>query len=170
MAFPLANIFNHISAGGPRSWKVESVTPIPKKALPESVNDIRNISCTQLFSKAYESFVLDWLSGEIKIRTNQYGGVKGSGSEHFLIQLWQQVLQNLEDPRAASLLTLIDYSKAFNRLNYAACLRSLKAKGASTESLRIIASFLTDRKMTVKVGSVFSTLRMSIVEHLKAPY
>ena len=161
LAFPLSNIYNLISQGGawPRLWKVESVTPIPKKAIPESVNDIRNISCTQLFSKTYESFVLDWLSSEIAIRTNQYGGVKGSGSEHFLVQLWQQVLENLEDPRAASLLTSIDYSKAFNRLNYAACLNSLKSKGASSQSLRIIASFLTDRKMTVKVGSSFSSLR-----------
>ena len=161
LAFPLTNIYNHISAGGswPKLWKVESVTPIPKKTIPESLNDVRNISCTQLFSKAYESFVLDWLLQEVQLRTNQYGGVKGSGSEHFLVELWQQVLENLEDPRAASLLTSIDYSKAFNRLNYAACLRSLKAKGASTESLRIIASFLTDRKMTVKVGNSFSTPR-----------
>ena len=95
----------------------------------------------------------------MSIRTNQYGGVKGSGLEHFLVQLWQQVLENLEDPKAASMLTSIDYSKAFHRLNYAACLRSLKAKGASTKSLRIIASFLTDRKMAVKVGGIFSALR-----------
>ena len=158
LAFPLANIYNDISQGGnwPKIWKVESVTPIPKKSIPESVNDIRNISCTQLFSKTYESFVLNWLSSEIELRTNQYGGVKGSGAEHFLVQLWQQVLENLEDPRAASLLTSIDYSKAFNRLNYAACLKSLKTKGASTQTLRIIASFLTDRTMTVKVGGVFS--------------
>ena len=161
LAFPLTDIYNHISSGGnwPKLWKVESVTPIPKKPIPETLNDVRNISCTQLFSKAYESFVLDWLSQEIRLRTNQYGGVKGSGSEHFLVELWQQVLQNIEDPRAASLLTSIDYSKAFNRLNFASCLKSLKAKGASSESLRIIGSFLTDRKMTVKVGNCFSSLR-----------
>ena len=161
LAFPLTNIYNLISEGGswPKLWKVESVTPIPKKTVPEAPNDLRNVSCTQLFSKAYESFVLDWLSTEITLRTNQYGGVKGSGSEHFLVQLWQQVLENLEDPRGASLLTSSDYSKAFNRINYAACLKALKAKGASTESLRIIASFLTDRTMTVKVGAVSSSLR-----------
>ena len=161
LAFPLTNIYNHISSGGnwPKLWKVESVTPIPKKPIPETLNDVRNISCTQLFSKAYESFVLDWLSQEVKLRTNQYGGVKGSGSEHFLVELWQQVLQNIEDPRAASLLMSIDYSKAFDRLNFAACLKSLKAKGASSESLRIKGSFLTDRKMTVKVGNCFSSLR-----------
>ena len=99
-----------------------------------------------LSNETYESFVLEWLASEVTIRTNQYGGIKGSGAEHFLLQLWQQVLENVEDPRAASLLTSIDYSKAFNRLDYRACLTALKSKGASTETLRIIASFLTDRK------------------------
>ena len=161
ISFPLADIYNSISRGGnwPRAWKVESVTAIPKRSLPEGVGDLRNISCTQFFSKTYESFVLEWLASEVTIRTNQYGGIKGSGAEHFLLQLWQQVLENVEDPRAASFLTSIDYSKAFNRLDYKACLTALKSKGASTETLRIIASFLTDRKMTVKVGNVFSTLR-----------
>ena len=161
LAFPLTDIYNAISRGGdwPRAWKVEYVTPIPKKTAPETINDVRNISCTQFFSKAYESFVLDWLATEVTIRTNQYGGVKGSGAEHFLVQLWQQVLENIEDPRASSLLTSIDYSKAFNRLDYESCLIALKSKGASSESLRIIASFLTDRKMTVKVGSAFSSKR-----------
>ena len=161
LAFPLADIYNDISGGGewPKLWKVESVTPIPKKAIPESLNDIRNISCTQLFSKTYESFVLDWLLEEITLRNNQFGGVKGSGAEHFLVQLWQQTLENLEDPRAASVLTSLDYSKAFNRLNYAECLKALKSKGASTESLRLVGTFLTDRKMTVKVGGAYSKLR-----------
>ena len=161
LSFPLANIYNAISSGGswPLSWKVESVTPIPKRTLPESMSDLRNISCTQFVSKIYESLVLEWLTSEVTIRTNQYGGVEGLGAEHFLLQLWQQVLENLEDPRAASLLTSIDYSKTFNRLNYAACLKTLKAKGASTETLRLVASFLKDRKMTVKVGNTFSSLR-----------
>ena len=161
LSFPLTNIFNAVSRGDnwPTSWKVESVTPIPKRTLPESMNDLRNISCTQFFSKTFESFVLEWLASEVTIRTNQYGGVKGVGAEHFPLQLWQQVLENLEDPTAASLLTSIDYSKAFNRLDYKACLLSLKSKGASTETLRTIASFLTNRKMTVKVGAVFSTMR-----------
>ena len=161
ISFPLTDIFNAITHGDnwPKSWKVEYVTPIPKNTCPEGVNDLRNISCTQFFSKTYESFVLDWLASEVTIRTNQYGGVKGSGAEHFLLQLWQQVLENLEDPRAASLLTSIDYSKAFNRLDYAACLKALKSKGASTETLRILASFLTDRTMTVKVGNAFSAMK-----------
>lgn len=158
LALPLTNIFNCIGTTHewPQHWKTEFVTPIPKKTLPENLDDLRNISCTQLLSKTYESFVLDWLTGQVKIRTNQYGGIKGSGSEHFLVDLWQRTLQNLEDPRAGVLFSSIDYSKAFNRLDFPSCLRSLKSKGASQQLINIIASFLTNRQMRVKVGDTLS--------------
>ena len=161
LAAPLANIYNLITVSGewPTIWKTEYVTPIPKKPLPDGPDDLRNISCTQLMSKVYESFVLDWLNSQVKVRTNQFGGMKGSGAEHFLIEMWQQALENLEDPRAATLITSIDYSKAFNRLDFAHCLRALAAKGACRELLAIIGSFLTNRSMMVKVGNTMSTPR-----------
>ena len=161
LAEPLSNIYNCITSTSewPALWKIEYVTPIPKKALPEGPDDLRNISCTQLLSKVYESFVLEWLGSLIDIRTNQFGGIKGSGAEHCLVQLWQQVLENIEDQRASSLLTSIDYSKAFNRLDFAVCLKAMKAKGASAEILKIISSFLTGRVMRVKVGDKLSKPR-----------
>ena len=63
LAAPLTFICNNISttATWPMLWKQEFVTPIPKKNLPTCMNDLRNISCTALFSKVYESFVLGWL-------------------------------------------------------------------------------------------------------------
>ena len=128
------------------------MTPIPKKPVPESVNDLRNISCTALFSKVFESFVLDRLAEQVGMRENQMGGMKGAGSEHYLVQLWQSVLETLEDPRAASVLTSIDYAKAFNHLDFSHCLRALAEKGASSKLISIIASFLTSRIMAVKVG------------------
>ena len=76
-----------------------------------------------------------------------------------MIALWQQVLENIEDSRAGSLLTSIDYSKAFNRLDFDHCIRCLVAKGANDKLVKIVASFLSGRHMRVKVGSVLSTPR-----------
>ena len=162
IACPLASIYNSISTMHiwPSSWKVETVTPIPKKAMPQSADDVRNISCTQLFSKVYESFVLSWLGSSSSLRPNQYGGVRGSGTEHFLVQLWQDILENSDDSRASTLISWIDYSKAFNRLDFARCLSALKAKGVGQELLNIIALFLSGRYMTVKVGDHKSTLKL----------
>ena len=158
LAAPLTHIFNAISETGhwPNQWKTEYVTPIPKVPIPQSPNDLRNISCTMLISKVYESFVLNWLGAQTGLRQNQYGGVKGSGSEHLLVRMWQDVLLALEDARAAVLLTSIDFAKAFNRLDFNHCLRTLRDKGASNGALRVVASFLSDRTMMVKVGSSFS--------------
>ena len=140
-------------------WKTEYVTAIPKKSHPESLNDLRNISCTALFSKVYEGFILARLGDEVGIRENQFGGMKGAGTEHFLVLLWQKILQGLEDQRAAVLLTSIDYSKAFNRLSFPHCISSLAAKGTSSEMLRLIASFLSGRVMKTKLGTLLSTGR-----------
>ena len=46
----------------------------------------------------------------------QYGGVKGCGTDHFLIDTWENILQELEDNRASVNLMSLDYSKAFNRM------------------------------------------------------
>ena len=162
LALPLTHIYNSISLSQswPDTWKTEFVTPIPKSSMPQSPGDLRNISCTQLFSKVYESFILKWLNDQVKLRKNQFGGVKGSGKEHVLVQLWQKMLENIEDPRAGTLLTSIDYSKAFNRLDYNHCIKCLIAKGADSNLVRIEASFLSGRVMKVKVGSSFSTPRL----------
>ena len=162
LAGPLTCIYNTITTTGvwPLSWKQEFVTPIPKKSLPAGLNDLRNISCTALFSKVYESFVLGWLCEQVGMRSNQMGGMKGAGTEHYLVELFQLVLEALEDPRAASIVTSIDYSKAFNRLDFLHCLRALAAKGASTELISIVSSFLTSRTMAVKVGQELSKPRV----------
>ena len=162
LAPPLAHIYNTISSTSswPLAWKQEFVTPIPKKSLPSTVNDLRNISCTALFSKVYESFVLGWLTEQVGMRSNQMGGMRGAGTEHYLVELYQLVLEALEDSRAASVITSIDYSKAFNRLDFLRCLEALASKGASTELIAIVGSFLTSRTMSVKVGQAMSGPRI----------
>ena len=122
-ALPLTDIYNEITRTliWPSCWKLEYVTIIPKKSNPEDLGDLRNISCTLLASKIYESYVLDWLKEEVKMRTNQYGGIRGMGTDHVLVQLWQGILQNLEDYRAGAVVTSVDYSKAFNRMSYQHC-------------------------------------------------
>ena len=161
LAIPLTNIYNSIteSKEWPRCWKKEFVTIIPKKSNPESLADLRNISCTLLASKMYESYVLDWLKSEVSLRSNQYGGVKGLGTDHLLVNLWQQVLENAEDYRSGTVITSVDYSKAFNRMSFQHCLRALAKNGASTPVLELIATFLTDREMSVKVGTMLSRPR-----------
>ena len=160
-AIPLTSIFNEIASTftWPDSWKEESVTVIPKKTRPESFGDLRNISCTKLASKIFESYVLDWTKEKVRLKNNQYGGVKGVGTDHLLVQMWQEVLENAEDYRAGTVITSIDYAKAFNRMSFQHCLKALAKKGATSEHLKLIATFLTRRMMSVRVGEAWSKPR-----------
>ena len=111
LAIPLTDIFNTIVATKvwPAIWKEEYVTVIPKRTLPTEI-DLRNISCTKLSSKIFESYVLEWMLGQVNFKWNQFGGVKGCGVNHLLIHLWQKIGEDLEDCRAGSLITSIDLS------------------------------------------------------------
>ena len=87
------------------------------------------------------------------------GGVKGCGAAHMLVDVWQAICGNLEDYRAASLLVSVDYAKAFNRLDFRCCLEAFARKGASGLLLRLLATFLTNRYMSVRVGNCWSSCR-----------
>ena len=63
------------------------------------------------------------------------------------------ITDHLEDFRAASILTSIDYSKAFNRIKHLPLLESFAAKGAPNFVIRLLAAFLSGRQMTVKLGT-----------------
>ena len=155
---PVTCIYNDIiqTLVWPVAWKREYVTVIPKKPLPDSMADLRNISCTPLLSKIFESYVLARVEEETTLKPNQFGGTKGCSTTHMVIEVLQEICENAEDYRCATVLAAIDYSKAFNRVSYQHCLEAFRKKGASTTIMRLLASFLTNRSMSVKVGNTWS--------------
>ena len=157
----VTEIFNLIPAGGgwPREWKKEYQTVIPKVRAPESYDQLRNLSCTNFLSKILESFVIDSIKAEISMSELQYGGLKGCGTDNFLVELWNNVLEGSEDSDNAVALMSIDFSKAFNRLDHGACLKKLSDKNASNQTLNMIFSFLEERTMCVRSGQSMSSFR-----------
>ena len=161
IAIPLAHIFNRIieDCVWPTKWKLERVKIIPKGSIPESVKDVRNISCTPLFSKVMEFFVLSRLRSCMKLSNAQFGGIKGVSIDHFLIETWHEVLMSLEEGNAAANLLSVDFSKAFNRMDHHACLSALEEAGVDSATLGVVHAFLYDRKMQVHVHDSVSSIR-----------
>ena len=157
----LTPLFNKSFAEGtwPEAWRRETQTVIPKCANPTSFDELRNLSCTNLFSKLMEVFLLERLQSEVSTRSNQYGGTKGSGTNHFLIHTYHQIMSALEDNKNTVSIISIDFSKAFNRMDHGKCIQALSIKGATSEALTMVSAFLRDRTMSVKVGSTLSNLR-----------
>ena len=117
------------------------MTVIPKKQNPASINDLQNISCTMLASKMYELYILEWITKQVKLKNNQFGGVKGRSADHMLITMWQKICTDLEDCRAGSVITSIDYAKAFNRLSRNASVPWPGKERARTSLPSLLASY-----------------------------
>ena len=154
LAVPITKIYNKITESKlwPESWKLEHVTVIPKGPDPQEPAECRNISCTNFLSKVYESFVLQWSREEVVPKLNQYGGEPKASATHLLIEVVNDITLALEDNRSGVVLSAIDFSKAFNRLEHRHCLATFAKKGSSSDILLLLASFLKGRKMTVRIG------------------
>ena len=147
IATPLSVIINRMLHSGvwPDEWKLEYVTPIGKKPYPESEDDLRPISLTPFYSKVAEKFVSGWLLDYIgdKLDIRQYGGLKGSSTTHYIIELVNFILaaQDSAD-QTAVLACLVDFSKAFNRQDHNILITKLCDMGVPGWLLRLIKAFL----------------------------
>ena len=152
LAIPLSFIYNKAIETGtwPNISKKETVTVIPKNSAPSALGELRILSCTPLFSKVLEFFILQNLMSDIKLSSAQHGGIKGISTDHFLIGSWHKILEHLEDANAAANVLSVDFEKAFNRMDHSECLNALSNMGASQYGLRMVRAFLTERFMSVK--------------------
>ena len=158
LAVPLSFIYKrvyHLNSWRAQ-WKNETVTLIPKKNTPEELGDLRNLSCTPFFSKLLESFLLDDLKSTVDLSNNQFGGKKGQGVDHLLIDMWNYIHRSLEDPGTAVGIMAVDFHKAFNRMSHDWCLEALTRLGARSHTVALVNSFLCNRMMQVKVNGTLS--------------
>ena len=164
LAAPVANIFNSITISGeyPRQWIREYATPIPKENPVESEDDLRPISLTADLSKDYENFLMDWLEPYVqrKLDPGQMGGITGCSIIHYLITLFNFILEGLDIndnvPRSV-VVALIDYSKGFNRISHQNLIIRLSDWGVPGWLLRILCSYLSGRTMIVRHKGVSSS-------------
>ena len=96
---------------------------------------------------------------EDRIDPGQFGGLKGHSTAHYLIQLFDFILSSTDSsnfPRAV-LVALIDFSKAFNRINHAKVITRLSDWGVPGWLFRILMSYLTGRSMILRYKGVQSS-------------
>ena len=152
---PVTKIFQNIARSGhwPKAWRVEFGTALQKLANPISEDQLRIISLTPFFSKVFERFVVSWLLHYVgsQMEWGQFGGLKGSSISHYLIHFVNYILfnQDLNIPHAV-LAVLIDFSKAFNRINHNVVITILSEMGVPGWLLKIVIGFLTDREMILR--------------------
>ena len=153
LAEPVSIIVNNILRTGiwPDAWKIEYVKVIEKEKDPKSKDELRNISLTLFLSKLVENIIYDFFI-EIfgnKIDSGQHGGRAGYSVVLYLIKLVDFVMQNLETKKAV-IMTMVDFSKAYNRQCHNRLVTYFNDLGTPSYLLKILASYLTNRKMIVR--------------------
>ena len=153
-AGPVSDIFTAINreVKWPQTWKKEHITVIPKCQKPSTLSECRNISCTAYLSKVLENVLLSKLREELAPDPEQFGGKKGCGAEHLLIELRDKILESLDTGKHAACLLGIDFEKVFNRMEHSTCVSQLQLLGASPGSLGLVRAFLSNRVMTIKLA------------------
>ena len=137
----------------PAQWRTEYGTPIQKIKSPANEDALRIISLTNYFSKQFEHLVIIWLLKYVgsQLDCGQYGGVRGSSISHYLINFINFILfnQDLKIPQAV-VAVMIDFSKAFNRINHNTIITILSRMGVPGWLLKIVIAFLTERELIVR--------------------
>ena len=156
LSFPLSNIFKRFCNSGkyPDIWKMEVVTPAPKKFPTETPNDLRKISGTLNFSKIFEKFLAEVMISDMRPTSDpsQYGNEKGISTQHYLINMIDRVLTCLDTNNTkeayAVIAQLIDWRQAFDRQCPKLGIKSFIANGVRKSIIPVLINY--DRKMKVK--------------------
>ena len=164
LALPLANIINASlnQQRFPKAWKFEWVTPVPKVSSPKVLKDLRKISCTSDFSKICEDFLKEFILEDISenLDVGQFGGQRGTGTDHMIVCLVNRVLQLLDTYRdhTAVIAACIDWAAAFDRQDPTLSIKSFIEIGVRPSLIPILISYLDDRKMQVKFNGELSDI------------
>ena len=121
------------------------------------MDKLRPVSLTPTLAKVAEGFITRWMMGDMEssLDHSQFSKRKGRSTNHYLVQLVQYVHQALQDGQSADFLA-IDYSKAFDRVDVTGPLNKLLDMNVRREILPWIGSFLSGRKLRVRVNGATS--------------
>ena len=142
----------------PMSLKIANVIPIHKKEEKTLMKNYRPVSLTPIISKIFERNMYNQILEYIDKSLSPYlfGFRKGHNTEQCLVimlESWKKALD--EKCFAGAILT--DLSKAFDCLNHELLIAKLNAYGFGMAALKLLYSYLKERKQRTKIGTSYST-------------
>lgn len=168
---PLAILFNRSLESGtfPTCLKTAMVTPIYKKGLQENVDNYRQISVLNSLSIAFERLVYDKIMNFLNkcnvISNCQHGFRTGKSVETASFQLFDFIYERLDHGDYVVSL-FFDLSKAFDTVDVNILAIKLESVGIRGVLLNWIRSYMSGRRLVVRVGDVQSD---SGLVHLGVP-
>ena len=156
----LTNCINNciLKSEFPDFLKLADVTPCFKKGDPTDKSNYRPISILPAISKIFERILFKQILSFIEPKLNSLlcGFRKKKYSTQHALFLLIKKWQECKDKGGIIGSLLMDLSKAYDCIPHDLLIAKLEAYGFSASSLKLMHSYLTNRKQRVKLGSNFS--------------
>ena len=142
----------------PEKLKLADVSPVFKNGDATVKKNFRPISVLSSLSKVFERLLLKQILPfiEKKLSSILCAFKKGHSTQHALFRVIE-VVRRCVDKGGVTAMVLMDLSKAYDCLPHDLLIAKLEAYGFGIDSLKLIHSYLTERKQRVKIGSSFSS-------------
>ena len=139
----------------PDQWKVSKISPIPKVDHPKEPSDYRPISILPALSKIYEKILMLQLVSHLdnnQLLSNcQTGFRKGHCTITTCIKIKNDIIKAM-DRGEVTLAVMADFSKAFDTVDFEILLKKLHDLNLSKSSLKILVSYLSNRRQYVQIN------------------
>lgn len=158
----LTHIINHslTSRVFPSQWKIANIIPTAKKKDPTMPHDYRPISILPALSKVFEKFlanqIVDHLTKHKLLTDFQSGFRKHHSCATAMLKIIDDIREKYDNGEI-TILVLLDFSKAFDTLNFDVLLTKLdKYYGFDKDSIELLKSYLSNRFQIVATNSTVS--------------
>ena len=159
----LVRIFNRCLELGeyPGCLKIAKVTALHKGSDRLNVDNYRSISVlthiNKIFEKLLHARLNDFVTKHNILENNQYGFRKGHSTSHGITQLHETILKSIEKKKICVAL-FIDLKSAFDTINHEILELKLDHYGVRGMALKLLSSYLKDRKQFIKAGDIESAI------------
>ena len=165
MAKILSKLFNECLTQShyPSILKTAIVRPIFKGGDNESIKDYRPISILPVIDKIFETVLFNRLYSFFDensiLSSNQFGYQRNRSTSQAVVKFLDHTLPAIRD-KNYSLAVMIDLSKAFDCVDHMLLLAKLHRYGIRDGALRLIRSYLYNRKQCVKIKDSLSEMKV----------
>ena len=144
----------------PQELKLSEVIPVYKKLNPLQKENYRPLSLLPHVSKVFERIIHKQITNYItdKLAHSITSFRISHGTQNSLLVMLEQWKRALDKGEYVSGL-FMDLSKAFDRINHDLLIAKLKAYGFSKGALKLMKSYLKNRKQKVQINNKFSSDR-----------
>ena len=144
----------------PAKWKEGAVSPIHKKGSKLHVENYRPITLLSIASKIHEKLIFNALYPHVipHINSSQFGFTKNRSPVLQMLCYLDNVYRNISNTDVKIEAVYLDFAKAFDKLNHTELLRKQKILGIQGKLLKVLRSYLDQRKQFVQIGDARSEL------------